>query len=149
MNHIDEYIISNECNAFILYFLQKTIEDYLLLYKAKTKPSQKYYTSAAELLFNDNYYIDWGENNPVNLKQILEMIDLDIGWIRKRVNKLREERDELLKKNKVRKLKEVKLDPAYFNEETICNKCNQNKELIDGKYGELYWCFKCNGKCRK
>lgn len=77
-----------EIKFIFLKVVEQTIRDYINFAGAKT-PSERFcFETANGFLFDDAYTIDWGGSD-LSLNQILAILDLDIDWLRRKVNVLR------------------------------------------------------------
>ena len=81
--HIDE------CRILILKIIDQAIRDYLNLEHSNSPSERRYYEEACEFLFDADYYIDYGGVDK-NLQDLLDILDIDIEWMRERVVKLKD-----------------------------------------------------------
>lgn len=81
----------DECRNILLHVVKQAIDD-VQDYRFKTKLEHvEIYQSAHSFLFDDDYFIDWGDNEDgsfteLNLEQICELLNLDIDWIRQKIS---------------------------------------------------------------
>lgn len=80
----------DECKYLILKVVEQAIKDYLRLEKSVLPNEEKYYQKACQFLFDDEYYIQYG-NSEKNLEELLDLVDIDISWLRRKVVKLKDE----------------------------------------------------------
>ena len=89
----------------ILYLLLRVVEqairDYLSLDKAAAPIEKEYYDTACQFLFDDEYVMEFGGANKT-LKEILEMLEIEVIWFREKVIKLKQQ-----KHDKINILKEL------------------------------------------
>jgi hypothetical protein len=83
--HIDE------CRYLILKLTEQAIRDFLSLEHSNAPIEQVYFQTARFFLFHDEYTIDWGPEERT-LEDLLDVIGLDIDWIRMRVLQLKQRR---------------------------------------------------------
>lgn len=68
--------------------VEQAVKDYTLIksphYSDKYRSRHiKNWESARDFIFDDNYLIDWGDQQ-MNLEDILDIMDIDIDWFRKK-----------------------------------------------------------------
>jgi len=81
-------IYTDETRYLIYKIVEQAIRDYLSLYNAKTLADKFDYQTAVSFLFDDNYTINWADEEK-NLEDLLDIINIDISWIRYKVVKLK------------------------------------------------------------
>lgn len=81
----------DECRLLILKIIEQSIRDYLSLGQSSIPIEQYYYETACGFLFDDDYYIDYGGIDR-NLTDLLDILDIDIQWLREKVVKKKNER---------------------------------------------------------
>ena len=84
------YIPTDEESRFLLLkIVEQAVRDYLSLGASSAPIDREYYETACELLFSNEYTLDYGGKD-LTLKDILEVLDIEIDWFRERVLKLKE-----------------------------------------------------------
>lgn len=74
----------DECRNLFLHLIKQAVDDYES-YRYSTKDEHmEIWNSANEFLFDDNYYINWGEME-INLEQICDFLGIELVWVRKRI----------------------------------------------------------------
>lgn len=68
--------------------IEQAVRDYLSLEKTSAPIERYYYDTACEFLFDDEYVVEFGGANK-NLREWLEILDIEIQWFRERVIKLK------------------------------------------------------------
>lgn len=76
----------DECVRLIIEVIERAIRDYLSLSKSNIQIEQEYYDTACQFLFDDNYLIDWGGEEK-NLRDFLELLNIEIDWLRETIIK--------------------------------------------------------------
>ena len=89
----DNYTIPHidECRYLILKMIEQAVRDYISLGNSSAPIERYYYETACEFLFDDDYYIDYGGVDR-NLRDLLDILDINVDWFRERVVKLKDRR---------------------------------------------------------
>lgn len=82
----------DECKRLILKIIEQAIRDYISLEHARAPIEKYYYETACEFLFNEEYTIDYGGEDKT-MRDLLDILDLDIDWIRYRANRAKKKRE--------------------------------------------------------
>jgi len=91
--HIDE------CRHLILKIVEQAVRDFLSLSSSSAPIERKYYETACDFLFDDNYRIDYGGVDK-SLRDLLDILDYDVEWFRERIVKLKDKRIQESKKKR-------------------------------------------------
>jgi len=84
--------VDPEQGKFILLkVLEQAIRDYIALVHSTLPPEIKIWENAVAFLFDDSYFIDWGDLQ-LNLEELMLMLDIDVGWTRKQIRRKFEEK---------------------------------------------------------
>ncbi len=78
----------DEVRFLLLKIVEQAVRDYMTLEKAASLYEQESYQTAGQFLFEDNYIIDYGGVER-SLRDILDILDLDIDWFRQRIVRLK------------------------------------------------------------
>lgn len=81
----------DECKILILKIIEQAIRDYLSLTNATAPIEKYYYETATNLIFNDEYTIDYGGTDKT-LEDLLDIVNLDIDWLRYKIIRMKEKR---------------------------------------------------------
>lgn len=73
-----------ECKYIIFRVIYQAVSDYMNLGDAKTEEEIFNWQSAKDFLFNDEYYLMWGEIE-VKSTDLMDLVDIDPEWIRDKV----------------------------------------------------------------
>lgn len=79
----------DECRFLIKKVIEQAVRDYAALEHAETLSDQQDYESACGFLFDDDYRIEWG-GQLMSLQDLLDWVDLDQGWVRRRARLAKE-----------------------------------------------------------
>ena len=79
----------DECKYLILKIIEQAIRDFISLSKSSAPVEHGYYETACEFLFNDDYRIDYGDEEK-SLRELLDILDIDLVWFRERIVKLKD-----------------------------------------------------------
>lgn len=88
--HIDE------CQILIYEIIQRAAKDFLTLSQATSISDRYDYETACQFLFDDSYRIDYGDTVK-SLRDLADIIGLDVEWIRETIMK---GKDYLIRKRK-------------------------------------------------
>ena len=83
-----------ECKFLLLKVVEQSVRDYVSLADSIEPDLQEVCKEARDFIFNDEYYIDWGEKQ-LNLPMILELLEIDTEWFRGKARKKLLEKDEI------------------------------------------------------
>lgn len=83
--HIDE------CRYLILKIIEQAVRDYLSLQQSNAPIERHYYETACQFLFDDDYRIDYGEEEK-SLNDLLDIIGIESEWLREKVVQLKDKR---------------------------------------------------------
>jgi hypothetical protein len=89
----------DECKLIIIKTINQAIHDYLTLSYSIKPIEQLCYKAATQFLFNNKYKIQYGHSEK-SLNDLLEIISLDINWVRKKVIYLKNKRIDYYRKQK-------------------------------------------------
>lgn len=90
----------DECRYLILKVIEQTVRDFLSLEKSATPLEQFHYETARDLLFDDNYTIDWGGTDKT-LQDLTDIVNIDLKWLRLKVMKLKNLRIKKITLNRI------------------------------------------------
>jgi len=85
-------IFDDECRRIILKIIEQAIRDYISLENATAPIEKYYYQTARDFLFDDEYAIDYGGEDKT-IHDLLDIVGLDIDWIRYRANRAKKKRE--------------------------------------------------------
>lgn len=68
--------------------IEQAVRDYLSLDKTNTPIEKLYYETACEFLFDNDYVVEFGGANKT-LRDLLDLLDIDMQWLRERVMRLK------------------------------------------------------------
>jgi len=95
--YLDDCSINHEEACFLLLkVIEQAIRDYCLLPWSNIPYRQLNWETARDFIFDDNYFIDWGEDQ-LNLGMICEILacseksQIDVDWIRRKTKERYEE----------------------------------------------------------
>jgi hypothetical protein len=77
--------------------IDQTIRDYIGLERSITPIEQWHHATATCFLFEDGYRINWGGEEK-SLQDLLDILDLDMNWVRERIQKLKEKKQKEIRK---------------------------------------------------
>lgn len=77
-----------ECRILMLKILEQTVRDFVTLDPEKSSNDTNIWESARSFLFDDDYYFMWGDQE-ITTETFLDILDLNIHWIRSYVLKKR------------------------------------------------------------
>jgi hypothetical protein len=70
-----------EIKIIFLKLIEQAIRDYTSLEEVDLIAAQELWESARDFLFDDDYYMNWGERE-INLEMIAEILDIELDWLR-------------------------------------------------------------------
>ena len=79
-------VYPEQARYLLLKVIEQAIRDYIALVNSTIPSEQQLWETARGFLFDDEYIVNWG-NKEINLEEALMMLDLDISWVRKEVNR--------------------------------------------------------------
>ena len=85
----------DETRDLLIKVIEQAIRDYIRLHDTKNYVEAEDLFTAEEFLFNDDYFIDFGDEE-LNCEQILAMLSIEIKWLRDKIRN-------------AKRLKEIKL----------------------------------------
>lgn len=88
----DYQLAEDEARFVILKVLEQSVRDYCTLYNAESQREKDDWESAKGFLFDDDYTVDWGEWE-ITPEELLDLVDLDINWVREQAQKKFEEKN--------------------------------------------------------
>jgi hypothetical protein len=75
-----------QCRFLILKVLEQAVRDYCSLSGSELPNEQLIYHQAKEFLYNDQYYLMWG-GLELTTEELLQLVDLDISWVREQTTR--------------------------------------------------------------
>jgi hypothetical protein len=81
-----------QCRFLILKVLEQAMRDYVSFYDSIIHKEIAFWESAEAFLFDDEYYILWG-NLELTIEELLDLVNLDIIWVREQAKKKLKERN--------------------------------------------------------
>ncbi len=81
----------DQCRYLILKVLEQAVRDYVSLGDSDISFDTMAWEEAAAFLFDDSYHLVWGDWE-LTTEQLLELVDLDISWVREQTTKRLERR---------------------------------------------------------
>lgn len=90
----------DECRFLIKKVVEQAVRDYSSLEHSTSASEQFDYQTAVGFLFDDNYRVNWG-GQEMSLQDLLDWVDLEAEWVRKKAKQAKERRlrKALLKKS--------------------------------------------------
>jgi len=73
-----------QCKLIMLKVLEQAVRDFCST--PSTIPEKTSWEIAKSFIFNDDHYIDWGEE-VINLQEMMAILDIEIDWIRRQTMK--------------------------------------------------------------
>jgi hypothetical protein len=70
-----------ECKFLLLKVIEQAVRDFISFADSTEPELVEICLEARSFLFDDDYYIDWGEQE-LNLATIMDILDIDIEWFR-------------------------------------------------------------------
>lgn len=85
--YLSDYEIDHEQSRYLLLkVIEQAIRDYVALSGSEVSSEQQAWETAKSFLFDDTHRIEWGNIN-LNLEEILDILNLDLNWVREEVTK--------------------------------------------------------------
>jgi hypothetical protein len=76
-----------DCKIIILKILEQAVKDYIAFDQSTEEQERIAYQTAQAFLFDPSYTLDWGSPEPITSTHLLELIDIDIDWVREQTRK--------------------------------------------------------------
>lgn len=84
---LSDYMPNEEqCRILMLKVLEQAVRDYCSLADSKLTNEQLMWNEAKAFLMDDDYHFNWGDYE-LNLESFLDILDLDINWVREQTRK--------------------------------------------------------------
>ncbi len=74
-----------ECRYVIFRTIEQAVKDYMNLEDAKSDEEKFNYESAKEFIFDDDYFMQWGDVE-IRSTDLMDIVDMDPEWLRDKVN---------------------------------------------------------------
>lgn len=85
--HLKDYTPDEEqCRFLILKVLEQAVRDYVSLASSEVPNDKALYETARDFLYDDDYTIWWGDKE-MTTEQLMEIVDLDMDWVREQATK--------------------------------------------------------------
>ena len=85
--HLSDYIPSKEqCRILMLKVLEQAVRDYCSLAKSELANEQQQWEEARAFLMDKNYHFKLGDYD-LTLESFLDILDLDVDWVREQTRK--------------------------------------------------------------
>lgn len=81
----------DECRYLIQKIIEQAVRDFIALEKSTSATEHYSYETACGFLFDDNYRVNWGGEEK-SFQDLLDFIDLDAAWVRKKTLESREKK---------------------------------------------------------
>lgn len=86
MFHLSNFEIPPDQSRFLLLkIVEQAVRDYTTE-GIDTSADKEIWESARDLIYNDEYYFDWGDW-VINLEEALDLLNIDISWFRSQTTK--------------------------------------------------------------
>lgn len=82
-----------QCRILMLKVLEQAVRDYCALADSDLPNEQLLWETTRGFLYDDDYFFMWGDLE-VNLEAFLDIIDLDIDWVREQTTRKFNERNK-------------------------------------------------------
>lgn len=80
--YLSDYDIDSEQARYLLFkVIEQSIRDYISLVDSSIPSEQQFWETARGFLFDDEYRIEWGNIN-INAEEALDILDLNLDWVR-------------------------------------------------------------------
>ena len=86
----------DECRLLIFKIIEQAVRDYFGLSKSNIPIEQEYYQTACEFLFDNNYFISYGDTEQ-NLESLLQILNIDLQWFREKIVNSKDKKITFLK----------------------------------------------------
>ena len=80
-----------ECRILMLKVLEQAIRDYISLADSELQSDKETWESAKDFLYDDEYRLIWGDYE-LSIEEYLDILDLDINWVRSQTTRKFESR---------------------------------------------------------
>jgi hypothetical protein len=84
---------SDQCRYLVLKVLEQAVRDYVSLSESEIPNEQATWEEAKGFLYDDEYHLVWGTLE-LTTEQFLDLVDLDISWVREQTMKKFKQRNE-------------------------------------------------------
>lgn len=74
----------DECRVLLSKVVKQARTDFLNFFGSEVEVEREIYEEVVDFLFDDECYIDWG-GREMNLKDILDLLGIDLIWYREKV----------------------------------------------------------------
>jgi hypothetical protein len=92
--HLADFVPDvEECRILMLKVLEQAIRDYMSLQNSELPNDREAWESARDFLYDDEYRLKWGDME-ISTEEYLDIIDLDINWVRDQTTKKLKSKDE-------------------------------------------------------
>lgn len=82
--YLENYIPDiEECRFLLLKVVEQAVRDFVSFADSTEPELIEVCKEAKDFIFDDEYHIDWG-GRQVNLQVIMDILDLDLEWFRKK-----------------------------------------------------------------
>lgn len=95
----------DECRFLIKKVIEQAVRDFAALEHAESSSDQQDFQTAYAFLFDDGYRISWG-GEEMSLQDLLDWVDLDQEWVRKKALLARKRKQKKIQLRKEAKRKE-------------------------------------------
>lgn len=75
-----------QCRFLMLKVLEQAVRDYCALYQSELTSDRVTWQIAKDFLFDDKYILTWGQLE-LTTEEFLDLLDLDISWVREQTIK--------------------------------------------------------------
>lgn len=75
----------DECRSLLLHVVKQAVDDFRSFKDKIREDHREIWLTASGFIFSDEYYIHWGDQE-LNLDQICDLLGLEVGWVRNRIN---------------------------------------------------------------
>lgn len=75
----------DECKSLLLHVVKQAVDDYQSFKNKTREDHQEIWMTASGFIFDDDYYINWGEQQ-INLDQICDVLGLEVNWVRNKIS---------------------------------------------------------------
>ncbi len=72
-----------ECKFLLLKMVEQAVRDFVSFADSDEPELKEICKEARDFLFEDEYFIEWG-GRELNLQIIMDILDIDLGWFRKK-----------------------------------------------------------------
>ena len=85
--HLSDYMPNEEqCRILMLKVLEQAVRDYCSLASSKLSNEQQMWEEARAFLMDRDYLFRWGKYE-LTLESFLDILDLDVNWVREQTRK--------------------------------------------------------------